>query len=65
MHKLAKFILDGWHEHKRALPPDIVPVLPVRDELIPENNITLKGEKAVVPNSSRATCIDLLQKCHM
>ena len=65
MHKLAKFILDGWHEHKRALPPDIVLFFPVRDELVLENNIILKGEKAVVPNSSRATYIDLLRKYHM
>ena len=65
MQKLAKFIKDGWPGHEQSVPPDVKPFFPFRDELVFENDIILKGQKAVVPKSLQSTYIAILHKGHM
>ena len=65
MQKLAKFIKEGWPGHERSVPPDVKPFFPFRDELVIENDVILKGQKAVVPKSLQSTYIAILHKGHM
>ena len=65
MQKLAKFIKEGWPGHERSVPPDVKPFFHFCDELVIENDVILKGQKAVVPKSLRSTCIAILHKGHM
>ena len=65
MQKLATFIKEGWPGHERSVPPDVKPFFPFRDELVIENDVILKGQKAVVPKSLQSTYIAILRKGHM
>ena len=65
MQKLAKFIKEGWPGHERSVSPDVKPFFPFRDELLIENDIILKGQKAVVPKSLQSTYIAILHTGHM
>ena len=65
MQKLAKFIKEGWPGHERSVPPDVKPFFPFRDELVVENDVIMKGPKAVVPKSLQSTYIVILHKGHM
>ena len=63
MQKLAKFMKEGWPGHERSVPPDVKPFFPFRDVI--ENDVILKGPKAVVPKSLQSTYIAILHKGHM
>ena len=65
MQKLAKFIKEGWPGHERSVPPDVKPFFPLRDKLVIENDVILKGQKAVVPKSLQLKYIAILHKGHM
>ena len=65
MQKLARFIKEGWPEHERSVPPDMKAFFPFRDELVIENDIILKGQRAVVPVSLQSSYISILHKGHM
>ena len=62
MQKLAKFIKEGWSGHERSVPSDVKPFFAFRDELVVENDVILKGQKAVVPKSLQSTYIAILQQ---
>ena len=64
MQKLAKFIKEDWPGHERSVPPDVKPFFPFRDELVIENDVIRKRQKAVVPKSLQ-TYIAILHKGHM
>ena len=59
MQKLAKFIKEGWPGHERSVPPDVKPFFAFRDELVVENDVILKGQKAVVPTSLQIFAVDI------
>lgn len=65
MQKLTTFIRNGWPDHQRSVPLDLVPFFPFRDELVIENNIILKGQRAVIPDNLRQEYISILHKGHM
>ena len=65
MQKLAKFIKESWSGHERSVPPDVKPFFPFRDKPVIENDVILKGQKAVLPKSLQSTYIAILHKGHM
>ena len=65
MQKLTRFIKEGWPHSERNVPPDIKPFYPYRDELVIENDVILKGQRAVIPAVLRATYIAVVHKGHM
>lgn len=65
MQKLARLIKDGWPEHERSVPPDMKPFFSFRDELVIENDIILRGQRAVVPADLQSTYIAVLHEGHM
>ena len=64
MQKLAQVIRHGWPTKCRDVPSDLAPYFPVRDELLVDNGIVLKSQRAVVPESLRRSYIEQLHKGH-
>ncbi|KAL8570113.1 hypothetical protein ACOMHN_033792 [Nucella lapillus] len=65
MQKLAKLIKDGWPDHERGVPSDVKCFFPFRDKLVIENDVVMKGQRAVVPKALRSTYIAVFHKGHM
>ena len=53
MQRLAELVRHGWPMKCRDVPVDLAPYFPVRDELLVDNGIVLKGQRVVVPESLR------------
>ena len=51
---LKATILEGWHEDRSKLPPQLTPYYDVRDELGVYDGLVFKGERLVVPQGLRA-----------
>ena len=64
MQKLAQVIRHGWPTKCRDVPSDLAPYFPVRDELLVDNSIVLKSQRAVVPKSLHRSYIEQLHKGH-
>ena len=43
MQKVAHFITEGWPSKVKSVPPEIRPYFPMKDELIVDNGIIMKG----------------------
>ena len=65
MQKLGKYIKEGWPAHERSVPSDLKPYFPFRDELVVENDVVMKGQRAVIPAALRQVYIAVLHKGHM
>ncbi|KAL8573728.1 hypothetical protein ACOMHN_019002 [Nucella lapillus] len=65
LQKLANIIRTGWPNQVRDVSKEIKPFFPFRDELVIENDIILKGQRAVVPKSLQSVYIMILHKGHM
>ena len=65
MQKLGKYIKDGWPTYERSVPSDLKPYFPFRDELVVENDVIMKGQRAVIPVALRQVYIAVLHKGHM
>ena len=64
MQKVAHFIANGWPSKLKSVTPDVKGYFPIRDELIVDNGVILKGLRVVVPNSFPKEYIQLLHKGH-
>ena len=64
MQKVAHFIANGWPSKLKSVTPDVKVYFPVRDELIVDNGVILKGLRVVVPNSLPKEYIQFLHKGH-
>lgn len=65
LQKLTSVIRKGWPDQVRDVSDEIKPFFPFRDELVIENDIILKGQRAVVPKSLQSVYITILHKGHM
>ena len=65
LQKLTGFIQNGWPDHQKCVPRDLVPYFPYRDELVTENGIIMKGQKAIIPMSLRKEYITIVHTGHM
>ena len=61
MQQLKRTILQEWPDIKQTLPGSIAEFFNVRDELVIQDNIILRGNRVVVPRSCRP---DMLQRIH-
>ena len=65
MKKVKIFIQDGWPAERKELPPDVMPYYHIRDELVYEKGIILKGERFVIPQILRKEMLEELHHPHM
>ncbi|KAL9960046.1 hypothetical protein ACROYT_G033443 [Oculina patagonica] len=64
MKKVAHFIANGWPAKSKSIPPEVQPYFPIRDELIVDDGIILKGLRVVVPETLRREYVQQLHKGH-
>ena len=64
MQKVAHFIANGWASKLKSVTPDVKVYFPIRDALIVDNGVILKGLRGVVPNSLHKEYVQLLYKGH-
>ena len=64
MQKVAHFIANGWSSKLKSVPPDVKAYFPIRNELIVDNSVILKGLRVVIPNSLCKEYIQLLDNGH-
>ena len=60
MKKVKIFTQDGWPAERKELPPDVMPKYNIRDELVYEKGIILKGERFVIPQVLRKEMLEEL-----
>ena len=65
MQNLSKTIRNGWPDYEKNVHPDCKEYFAFRDELTIEQNVIMKGQRAVVPKALRSTYIEVLHKGHM
>ncbi len=64
MQRVAHFITNGWPAKSKSIPPEVQPYFPIRDELIVDDGIILKGLRVVVPETLRREYVQQLHKGH-
>jgi len=64
MQKVTHFIINGWPAKSKSVPPEVQPYFPIRDELIVDDGIVLKGLRVVVPQTLRKEYVQQLHKGH-
>ena len=62
MQKVTHFISNGWPAKFKSVPPEAQPYFPIRDELIVDDGVILKGLRVVVPQTLRK---EYLRQLHM
>ncbi len=61
---VKSFVLNGWPEDKRELPDQAKPYWDYRDELTIEDDILLKGNRIVIPQSKQRFMLHKLHASH-
>ena len=64
MQKVAHFITEGWPSKVKSIPSEIRPYFLMKDELIVDTGIIMKGLRVVVPQTLRKEYIEQLHKGH-
>jgi len=64
MQKVTHFISNGWPAKSKSVPPEAQPYFPIRDELIIDHGVILKGLRVVVPQTLREEYFRQLHKGH-
>jgi len=64
MQRVSHFIPNGWPAKPKSVPPEVQPYFPIRDELIMNDRIILKGLRVVVPQALHEEYIQQLHKEH-
>ena len=64
LQKLRQTILNGWPSKPNSVHPSIRPYFAVRDELALNDDIIMRGERAVVPESLRSDYIRQIHSGH-
>ena len=64
LQTLACFIQNGWPRRTGSVPAEVKPFWGFRDELTMEDNIIMRGNRAVIPASLRSDYLKALHKGH-
>ena len=64
MQTLKRMITNGWPEFHKSVPINVRAYFALRDELIIDDGVILRGERLVIPKSLRAKYIDRVHKGH-
>lgn len=64
LQKVTNYIRNGWPRHERGVPTEVKPFFSFRDELLLENDIIMKGNRAVVPDSLQSEYLRVLHAGH-
>ena len=64
MQKVTHFISNGWPAKSKSVPPEAQPYFPIRDELIVDDGVILKGLRVVVPQTLHKEYLRQLHKGH-
>ena len=64
---LMKIIQSDWPEHRKAVPANLQPYFPFREELSILNGLIFKAERTVIPaiGKTRESIMQALHKSHM
>ena len=62
---LKKTILEGWPDSPKGLRKEIRHYWSMKDELSIENDILLKGERVIIPDSMKAYILDNIHTGHL
>ena len=57
-------IQRGWPENKHSLPAAVTPYFHIRDELVVQDGLILRGDRVVIPKSLRRELIEDLHSAH-
>ena len=64
MQKVTHFISNGWLAKPESVPPEVQSYFPIRDKLIMDDRIFLKGLRVVVPQTLLKEYLRQLHKGH-
>ena len=62
---LKAMVQGGWPEHKSDVPSIISPYFDMRDEMTIQDGLIFKGERVVVPRSSRSELLKRIHNSHL
>lgn len=65
MQRLIDTVHRGWPKTHSACAPETSSYFPFRDEIVVDDGIVMKGEKAVIPESLRAEYAKILHRGHL
>ena len=61
---LKEYIIEGFPEKQRELPPELRPYFSIRDELSIENGMILKGEQLIIPKLLQQWYLNAIHQGH-
>ena len=64
MQKITHFISNGWPSKSKSVPTEAQPYFPIRDKVIVDDGVILKGLRVVVPHTLRKEYLRQLHKGH-
>ncbi|CAI5674590.1 unnamed protein product [Oreochromis niloticus] len=64
LQTLAHYIQQGWPKQVSSVPIEIKPFFSYHDELIIDNSVIMKGNRAIIPASLHETYLQELHKGH-
>lgn len=65
LRKVREVIQQGWPDSKTQLPTDVTPYFAIRDELVVQDGIILRGQRLVIPTTLRASMMTKLHTSHL
>ena len=57
-------IQEGWPENKHSLPMTVTPYFQIRDELVVQDGLIVRGDRVVIPKALRTEMIEDLHAPH-
>ena len=64
LQMVKAIIQDGWPENKHSLPLTVTPYFQIRDELVVQDGLILRGDRVVIPKALRTEMIEDLHAPH-
>ena len=64
LQKMKLFIQSGWPDSKKELNPTLTNYFHIRDELVAQENIIMRGERVIIPKSLRKQTLEDLHTAH-
>ena len=61
---LKRVIQSGWHVVKNNLPASVGSYFHIRDELVVQDGLILRGDRLVIPKAHRKTMMESLHASH-
>ncbi|XP_031571389.1 uncharacterized protein K02A2.6-like [Actinia tenebrosa] len=65
LNELYSVILTGWPDSKEEVPHNVRPFWNVRDKLVVLDGIVYRGMRIVVPQTMRASMLDVIHNTHL